>query len=494
MKLNEEKTKKLLLLFMITYPIFDIRYFYNSITTLIRIIIVFIFLLLVLYFNKEARTNLKWLILYYGSVIIYAIFHHLNALQFHSLVPHNFNYSLFKECLQLLKLTIPVTFFYTLYYFKIDKEDYYKVIKSWAIIISGSIIILNVFNLSYGSYSDERILGNIFVWFTNHNYIYSDLASKGLFMYANQISMILLIILPNIYYEYLKLQKTTDYLLIIALLISALMLGTRVSSYGSILVLFGLLCLYIFFSIIKKEFKLNKKIIVNTIIIIVVYVAIIPFSPSNNRMNVYNNISEEIAINNILKLSNNEQIKNNEEEIDKINYISENYEKKRIYKKFITESYPYQYDPDFWYEILQLPVHKRIDYRFLEISMIKRVVEINNNSNDKWFGITNTRIQNIFNIERDFVLQYYAFGIIGSILFLGIYLYLLVILFKQWIIHFDYVTSIGLLILFLYLGASFVSGNIMNHLSTNLSFIFTISFFTKVKYRQCKVIIHMLQI
>ena len=122
MKINEEKIRKLLMLFMITYPIFDIKYFYNSVTTLIRIIIVFILFLSVIYFKKESRKKLKWLILYYGLVGIYTIFHHLNALKFHSLVPGNFNYSLFKECLQLLKSTMPVTFLYTLYYFKLKKK------------------------------------------------------------------------------------------------------------------------------------------------------------------------------------------------------------------------------------------------------------------------------------------------------------------------------------------------------------------------------------
>lgn len=473
MKINEEKIRKLLMLFMITYPIFDIKYFYNSVTTLIRIIIVFILFLSVIYFKKESRKKLKWLILYYGLVGIYTIFHHLNALKFHSLVPGNFNYSLFKECLQLLKLTMPVTFLYTLYYFKLKKEDYFKVIKSWVIIISGSIIVLNILKLSYGSYNDEIILGNIFVWFTNHDLLYSDLASKGLFMYANQISMIMLILLPVIYYLYLKENKNIDYLLIVIILISALMLGTRISSYGIVILLFLLLCLYMFFSIIIKEFKFDYKILMKTLILIVIYSLILPLSPAINRKNTYDNISD-LSSNKIELVTNNHV---GISEIDKIDYIENNYESKRIYKHFILQSYPYQYDPDFWYSILEKPVQQRIDYRFLEISMVKRVIEVNNNPSDKLWGITNTRIQNIFNIERDFILQYYAFGIIGMLLFLGIYGYLFIILFKQWLKKFNYINSISLLTLFLYLLASYASGNILNHLSTNLIFTFTVTSF-----------------
>jgi len=297
-------------------------------------------------------------------------------------------------------------------------------------------------------------------------------------MYANQISMILLILLPIIYYLYIKNKKRNDFLLIIILLISALMLGTRVSSYGTILLLFMLLCSYLFFSVVIKEFDLDYKVLIKTLILIVVYGLILPISPANNRRNIYTNISEKLSSNKQLELVAN-NINEGLIEVDKIEYISNNYEEKRIHEKFILESYPYQYDPDFWYDILQLPVDKRIDYRFLEISMVKRVIEINNNPSDKLFGITNTRIQNIFNIERDFVLQYYAFGITGMLLFLGLYIFLLVIVFKKWVTNFNYFNSIGLIIILLYLLASYVSGNIINHLSTNLIFVFIITQFYK---------------
>ena len=89
-------------------------------------------------------------------------------------------------------------------------------------------------------------------------------------------------------------------------------------------------------------------------------------------------------------------------------YIENNYENKQIHKQFIFENYPYKYDPEFWYEFLQEDISRTTDYRYIELSMIKRVVEINNNPLDKWLGITNTRLQNIFNIEKDFVVQYYA--------------------------------------------------------------------------------------
>ena len=91
-----------------------------------------------------------------------------------------------------------------------------------------------------------------------------------------------------------------------------------------------------------------------------------------------------------------------------IQYIEDNYESKQLHEQFLLENYPYKYDPEFWYNFLQKDISLTTDYRYIETSMVKRVVEINNNPLDKWLGITNTRLQNIFNIEQDFVVQYYA--------------------------------------------------------------------------------------
>ena len=61
------------------------------------------------------------------------------------------------------------------------------------------------------------------------------------------------------------------------------------------------------------------------------------------------------------------------------------------------------------------------DLYYDDLEMIKYQKERYVNALDKYIGISNTRIQNIVNIESDFYLHYYAFGIIGSIILLIIY-------------------------------------------------------------------------
>lgn len=164
--------------------------------------------------------------------------------------------------------------------------------------------------------------------------------------------------------------------------------------------------------------------------ILLVYGLLLPINPMFSRMQEraaiaeINNIQETNIVNeNILEDTQSDTYEPSATPIDTtvvpvttdvpendfmIKYIENNYEDKQLNKQFLFNNYPYQYDPEFWYNLLQNDILLITNYRYIELSMIRRVVEINNNTMDKWFGITNTRLQNIFNIEKDFVVQYYA--------------------------------------------------------------------------------------
>lgn len=468
-----QNLKKVMFWFLITFPIFEIPFFYNSITTLVRMILLLLMFLWLLFLVKKVRKTLKWLIGYFLLLGIYFFFHHFHALTFTSLVPGNFHYSILRELLYFLKLSMPVVIIPLFYYLKFNKKEVLSILKGWIILISGSIIVTNFFSISLGSYSDCVIAGNLFTWFfmKQNGYTYYELASKGFFMYANQISTWLLIMVPICFLWILKKGSKKSVIYSFCLLFSMVLLGTRVASIGGILLFIFCFFVYLFFVFLKRE-SFDKKVLWQSIMIIVPLIILLPFSPSVNRANVLGNIEDtSIAV---LVMNKSGYIKP-----DQIRYIEEHYEEKRILDRFILESYPYQYDPDFWYNILKLPVEKRIDYRYLETAMVKRVVEINHDPLDHWLGITNTRIQNIFNIERDFVLQYYAFGIIGCLLFFLPYLYLGYRLMKQLVLNFNLKNSFGLGIYLLYFAISYVSGNNMNHLSTIIPFLFLVCVFWK---------------
>lgn len=430
-KLND-LFNKILIIFLLIQPIFDIKFFYNSISTLIRVIVIFI--LFLYYFFTSKNRHKYFLIIYPCLLSIYFIFHHLNALNFQSLVPGNFGYSIFKEILYFVKMVSPFLLIYSLYKANLSTAFIIRIMKILVLIISLIIVVSNLLEFSYGSYSDSIIKANFFEWFNfESQYSYQDLASKGLFEYGNQIAAVLIMFLPFMIYNALENHKFIDWCTLILNAFALLLLCTKVSVLGVLIVFIYTLLAFSFIYIIQKK-HIEFKRYIPIYIILLTYSLLLPFNPMFSRITerqtvieTFNNENsnelaqnEDVVVEQDLSLQNlqtteSESVFNStttdtvpDNSNYMIEYIENNYENKQLNKQFLFENYPYQYDTEFWYSFLQNDISVITDYRYIELSMIKRVVEVNNNSMDKWFGITNTRVQNIFNIEKDFVVQYYA--------------------------------------------------------------------------------------
>lgn len=465
---NIIKTKKenilnvITLSFLFLLPIFSTTYFHSRYVTLIEVIIVCLIFLSTLIIYKDSRKNSKYIFLYYLLCFIYLLINYLRKDDFYSLVPGNFNYSVFAEFTTILKLMMPITFLYSLYYQKIDYKKYMLVLKVWVILISGSIIITNIFKISLSSYSNEVITKNIFEWSIN-NY-YQETASKAMFMYANQEAVIMLMLLLVFIDDFIyKNKKSIFYILLLA--ISMLMLGTRVSSVGGFLTLICAYLFYIIYVLYKKEkFKKNSLYI---IIIIAFWGCLLPISPYANR-NIELNTIQESDIN---------EIKESFEDEDFITTDDNFYEKYNpsfLPEVFFEKFYPIKYDYDFWDNLVNtIPLYD-MNYRLIEISIIERVKDINNDKLDILFGISNTRIQNIVNIERDFVLHYYAFGIIGSIILLLVYILVFVYSIYKFFKYQTYYLFIMATVVVLFLFSAFLTGNIINSINTIIPFVFIV--------------------
>lgn len=488
-KLNKEEIlEKILIIFLVMQPLFDLKIFYNSISTLIRTI--FIVILFGIYFFNSKNKKKYILIIYPILLCIYFIFHHLNAINFKSLVPGNFNYSIIKEMLYFLKMIVPILLIYVLYKSKLKDNKINFIIKSIVVIISLIIIITNLLGISYGSYSDSLIKSNFISWFdSDNNYTYKDLASKGLFEFANQISAVLLMFLPFIIYEAISNKNLINICILIINVWGLFLLGTRVASLGVGIVFVYTICSIVFIKIVKKDkvdFKLKK--IINVFPILLIYFLLLPINPVNNRISEINNqidvevsatVYEEVSndsLQNIKETNIVEENVNDESYMEKLRlqYIEENYKSKLINENFILNRYPYQYDVEFWTNILEEDVSLRTNYRYLEKQMVKRVVQINNNPFDKFFGITDTRVQNIFNIEQDFIVQYYALGIIGLILVFIPYILLLLhyiyIIVVNRLLCLSITNILAFITILMIFAIAYNSGNLFNSLSFTIYF------------------------
>ena len=401
--------------------IFTLTFFHNSIITAILVSIISLVVILQKKINKEV-------IVYLTLLIFYLFLSLINSYNFKSLVPGNFNYNFILETIYILKYSM-VFFFYILI------KDYHiegGLFKNITIFIFLILIITNILKISYSSYSNELIKGSILDWL-NPKFSYSELATRGFFTYANQASIIILFLtLYFIYNENLKYTSIN--------ILSGFLISTRISTIlpTAFFVLYFLYNLFL-----KKDFQYHLK----RIILIIIFIIITLVSPQLKRIKTYN-------LNSSLFSSYKE------EQNYKIDYIKSNYIERNINPQFILYSYPYNYDPDFWYEKLNESYEKRIDYRYLELSMVQRVYEINNNKTDYIVGIGMSRIFNIWNIEKDIIMQFYSFGILGLLLILYGYFKMMIDYVK---INKQYDKAV-LIILYLYL--SYLSGNILNSLPT----------------------------
>lgn len=535
--IKREKIEKikywLLMAFIIIQPLLDTYYLYTdkvvdfigfSPSTIIRIIITFILVLLTLITLKDKK---KWIIIisYITIVTIYTIIHILNARDFYSLVPGNFGYSNIQELFYITRLMIPICILFITYNLNVDSEDFNKCIRILLILIAGSIILTNIFKISLNSYTNEVIKDNIFGWFTGayDKYNYSSLASKGFFNFANQIAALLVLLLPVIMSIYDKNKRKKDLIITIMTIISMIMLGTKVALFGAIIeiIIFGFILIFIRVS--KKEKTINQKNILMLGLCVITVGGLFMKSPAINRELVaryvrINNAKVEVQgvdeeaesgkdthkietknINNS-QLGGNEELENtdihslknkNSEETKPskhnkkvmIEYIEKNYESLMINEQFIKNSYPYKYDPEFWIDIISLPVNERLDWRNLEQRMLQRVVDINDNAMDRYFGITFSRTQNIFNLERDFLSQYYSLGILGVIIFLGPYVILSLVCFIRMLIKFkDKFTVLNASLCFasvFLLGVSYYSGNVIDSLTVTIILSFALGYLLK---------------
>lgn len=458
--------------FLFLLPLFSTVFLYNKISTLIQIIFVFLLLFVTLVFYKDSRKNFKWMILYYVLCLIYlgVSFYHQEF--FKSLLPSSYGFNIVSELLTILKLITPITFIYSLYYIKLPFKKYMLVLKVWCILFAGSIVLTNIFKISLGSYSDTFITKNIFEW-NKYNY-YKYTASKGYFMYANQVSALCIIIFLMFIYDYLyNSKKSIIYVLLVSL--AMLMLGTRVSTLGGLLTLVFAIIFYFIINVFNK-ISIKKRIYL-LVIPVLGWVLLLQVSPYNNRSielnRSINRHMDEASIVDDKAIVMDDTSMN----VDKTKYVYQNYNKDYLPKVFFEKYYPIKYDEEFWYNFVKNNSIDKINYRYIEKSIIRRVVEVNNNALDKYIGISNTRIQNIVNIESDFYLHYYAFGIIGSIILLIIYLILFIYAFNNFVKIQNYYAFIMLSCVVLFLFSAFLTGNIINSINAVLPFIFVVSGF-----------------
>ena len=453
----------ILIVFLLIQPLFDIYMsivkesfdiFGISIITYIRILVTVILTLYIASIQLREKYKLKclyYLIGYIFIVFVYAILHHFNIVNSNGYYIKEGIYSFFTEFMYVFRLTIPVMLLYDCIILKPNKEKIEKGILISVVVISVVILGTNILKLSLASYSPEGKLinYNLFDWFKDDEIPYREALSKGLFVSANQISVLLLLLLPITMYYAVKKNKLSYYVIILIQIISMMLVGTRVASLGWIAIFVLCIIAYGFLLFFKFEKKQGSIWLLSILTIFVVGATIYNFSPSKNRVYsyYYDDLEEaEIVIDEEQETTLNEfkEILKDKEKIKaylgsstdnleydaKCKYIIENFRFNFITKKYIYKIYPYNEDPDFWLELFSKPAAIKGDNRKREIEIIKRIKDNNDNFVlDTTFGMGATPMnRRELMIENDIISHYYNLGIIGLILFIFPYMLAIIVM------------------------------------------------------------------
>ena len=389
----------------------------------------------------------------------------------------------------MVRSCLPLIIIYITSYSEFKTEDFFKVIQAISGIYSLTIVISNLFVFSLTSYNTtadaKRISANIFSWFTQTDYPFSALASKGFFFQANTLSAILFMIMPIMLYILYKEFNLLNIVLVSAQALAMLMLGTKVGNFGLIISLVSFLIFFLIHSLILKNTKFSSKFLITLICILAASAAIFPYSPTLRRSSLENGVAQKRStlgdkkkldqeLNSALKRYTGQK----QEEYLK-DFIKKNYWVYSLKHDLVLEHYSYKDDPYYWLEVMKKPANERLNYRHLEQDILTRVMQNDKNKLNKLFGISFSRENNIAPLERDFLAQYYSMGILGVILLTMIYVVVFCYGIFYWLSNKNsrnlLVSSLLLSVGFI-LFAAFYAGNVIEYLSATLVMAFILGF------------------
>lgn len=483
-----ELFKKIFLIFLIFQPFLDCYLLYSdkvidfvgfSPTTIIRILVIGIYSVIVYIKNKDTRK----LITIYGIIIaIYMVLHHIIGSSIdNNLLYKTFKYTITDEIFYLLRMLMPIGVIYIIYNLKYTKEDLKWVLKYSSLATALIIIVMNLTKTSLTSYSYnyKTIQGTFFNWFSGNISNY-DLASKGWFNSANQISATIIIFIVMMTYYTIIDTKRKDLITLILLIIATMMVGTRTSTTIVIYVIFFMIIGYtIISSLLLKKFSLNKRQIYICLLIIVFslgFYGIAPIGHCEEKTNYQCLLQIDTG------LSSEEQIEV-EEDLKYTGNTCEFLKETPTNPEYYENIYPCEDNLEFWDKFSKEKTYEYANNRTMEVLVANDMYSKINNPKINLFGMSRSRLLNgNFYIEKDIYVHYYTMGILGIILLLIIPYLTPCILLLYKIIKTKkidyYELSLTFIIALIFL-ASYLSGHILDELIATLYLSFTTGFLLK---------------
>lgn len=468
---QHDPVRHLLIAYVILQPILDIymtlfdgyiQIANTSLATVLRFLMVAVMAAIVIIRTRKNKLTLCF-VGFLGLVAVYTVIHHFNAVGF-SVELAEARYSFSQELLYIARMCIPPTLIYVICSVKPTYADIKKMVLGVSCIMSVVILTSNLLKFGHLAYSLDVVVieHSMFSWFTDAAIPWSELTCRGLFQWTNQISAVMLMVLPVLFYICLKEQRVYLWLLTALHILAMLNLGTRIASICCILVFFGIVFLFVLEKIIHKEtFKDQSK---NLLCFILSTAVILPFFLNAPIMHKEPEIVPPSAC---IQEAYIDPASLTPQE--KLLYLQEALPKAYIQPIHPYTEYPYEEDLDFWYDLIHnMPVEEYSGNRKLRPLMVARILERDDRVSNYLWGISYTRSSSFVWPERDIQTQFDSLGILGMCLLLGPYFAGILIgiwcFFKRFFHNTRLCRCIYLMTACLGVATAYLSGHVMNEI------------------------------
>ena len=526
--INEKVVLTILLVLVALQPVFDLDYLLADaldtigiprVSTILRFIVIPLLVLTTFILDKRKKTTMIIGGIYGVVLTIYFVLHCINAIDlFPKLyMPSNYYFDVFQELTYVLTLVLPFAIIYC--FFKLELKE--SMVKTVTTVISLStalpIFIGDIVPFGLSTYVGYT-KGNFIQWFIQifdeSHEIPKYYTSKFFFDEGNTIGILMFMVLPLLYYYFHKEKsrnKKIGYgVLILIHSLSMMILGTRVATYGAVLIPVVYFVMVLVMTIFKKE-RFNWIITVYSLVTALIFGMVLPYSPAvkNQQIDAKNDLAlaengaaamgkQELAGMrvSVVKESDPAYINMFEEYGIRARYAQS------ISKEYYLDYYDYRIDPYFWVEmILVRPLEERIGGRniqklFFNYKWNDGRIELPINPDNpeetqtiyfngcnftspclttynKAMGLGYSTFMNgSIVLEQDFIQQAYTFGPIGVVLVCGPWILLtlacVVMLFKKFKVHFNLENGVYALAIILGFGSGYMSGHVLDQFITSL--------------------------
>lgn len=401
----------------------------------------------------------------------------------------NFYFSIVDEILYTVTMFTPLVYIWVFNKQNVNENTLKKIVLTLSTTVTLPVVISNIFVFGQSTYGDYTI-DNIFSWFSlpfseyNRPKYY---ATKFFFEEGNTTGVLLLMILPFLFYFFLReVNKKSKVLIGVEVFLQILamyMLSTRVASYGTILICVAMLAIYAILILLKYE-KVNKVFISFMLLMTVVSSVIYPFCPAYQNQLINAQDYGFLKADDYLKDEADGIFREKEGTLEKYSeewfgfytfmFEAYSYMINVTPPVYYTEWYNYRHDPEFWVRLIfDHPLEERVNGRQIQKIFM----------NYKWNELTETEkmtgmgygpfMRGSMIIEQDFTRQLYAFGYVGEVLYMGPWVLLtaylaIKLLFGYKDRKWNYLNIICLMSTCLGFVSSYMSGHVMDELSTSL--------------------------